>query len=86
MECDGNTPADRLRLRWAATLAAYLTARGMNQKQFRLALADHGCKVSRQAIDQWLSGQTAPRPAHQAAIAAVFQAPVHVLFPIEAVA
>lgn len=80
---DLTTPAERIRLRWAATLAALLAQRELTVKQFRHELAAFGCDVTRQAIEQWLKGVTAPRPHHQAAIAAVFRLPVAAIFTID---
>lgn len=79
-------PAKRLRQEWAESLREHLKAAGLSQKQFGRALADQGCKVSQQAISQWLLGETAPRPHHQAACAAALRVPARRLFPIEAAA
>lgn len=77
--------ARRLRLRWGQSLAAYMDANSLNRKQLIQRLADeHGIKVSRQAVDQWLKGDTAPRPHVQAALGAIFKAPPHSIFPLEA--
>lgn len=77
---DRTAPAQRLRLRWAEALRAELDVLGMSRKEFRLALAQVGCEVSRQAVDYWLDGTTAPRAHHQAAIGAVFRKPAHQIF------
>lgn len=80
---DQTSPAERLRLAWAATLSALLTQRQMSVKEFKAELATFGCDVTRQAIEQWLVGKTAPRPHHQAAIAKVFRLPAVAIFNVE---
>lgn len=81
-------PAQRLRNEMAASLAEHMEAQGVSRKELRRRLAslEPAVKVSRQAVDQWLDGTTAPRPHHQAACALVLTVPVHRLFPIAAAA
>lgn len=78
------SPRQRLRLEWAAKLRSQLDFLGWTQKRFRYELAEAGCNVSRQAVEQWLSGDTSPMPHHQAAIARVLRTAPHLLFPVEA--
>lgn len=81
---DATTPAQRLRLKWAYLLAAHMDANDkMRRAELQHRLAELGVSVSQQAIAQWLSGKTAPRPHHQAALARIFRVPVYALFPIE---
>lgn len=74
----------RLRGEWAESLAEHMKTNGLSRKAVRHRLAEFGVDVSEQAIGYWLRGDTAPRPEHQAALAAVFRVPVRRLFPIEA--
>lgn len=81
------TPSERLRGEWAESLREHMDARlpaPMTRKELVAALDLVGCKVTVQAVGQWLRGETSPRPHHQAALSAVFQVPVRRLFPIEA--
>lgn len=77
---DKTPPAQRLRLRWAENLDDELRVLGFSRQQFRQALAEVGCDVTRQAIDQWLAGKTAPRAHHQHAIGLVCRKPPHQIF------
>lgn len=79
-------PERRLRNKWARNLADHLDAQGITVKGLKHALDERGVKVSRQAIEAWLDGLYAPKPTHQAHIAAVLRVPAHLLFPIELVA
>lgn len=76
-------PRQRLRLEWAAKLRDQLAFLDWTPKRFRYELAEAGCKVSRQAVDQWLSGETSPLPHHQAVVARVLRTAPHLLFPVE---
>lgn len=77
-------PSQRLRDEWAASLAEHMEAQDISRKELRRRLAelDPPVVVSRQAIDQWLAGITAPRPHHQAGCAAVLKVPAHRLFSL----
>lgn len=90
---DATSPADRLRIRWGQTLAELMERQYGDRaiKPFRrdlntVAVQMGFSPVTRQAIDQWLSGRTAPRPQYQAAIARVFRMPAHLIFSVEEVA
>lgn len=75
---------EKIRIEWADQLAEHMRIHdGMSRKRLRQLLADFGANVSEQAIGCWLRAETAPRPEHQAALAAIFRVPVRSLFPIE---
>lgn len=79
-------PITRRRQKWAENLKLHMKYQGISRKALRLRLADLGVTVTEQAIGCWLRAETAPRAEHQAALAAILEAPVHLLFPIEPVA
>lgn len=85
MICIGEqtSPRQRLRIEWATNLRTQLRYVNWTAKRFRHELELAGHTVSRQAIDQWLSGETSPLPHHQAAIARVLRTAPHLLFPVE---
>lgn len=76
-------PEERLRHKWAESLAEHMEFRSINKKELLLRLDELGVSVTRQAIESWLAGKTAPRPHYQAALGTVFDVPVRRLFPIE---
>lgn len=77
-------PEERLRLTWAQSLREFMTFRGVNPKQLRQRLKeDHGIEVTRQAVESWLAGKTAPRPYYQQAIGSVLDMPARTVFPLE---
>lgn len=76
--------AERLRAEWAASLKEHMKLKRLGRKELRKRLEEIGWPVSRQTIDMWLGGKTAPAPHHQAVLAAVLETPVRYLFPIEA--
>lgn len=78
-------PSQRLRMEWASSLDEHMTLRSISRKELVACLERVGCKVSVQAVGQWLRGETSPRPHHQAALAACLEVPVRRLFPIDAV-
>jgi hypothetical protein len=78
----GSTPVEIRRRTWASNLAQALAAKPMTPKAFHQALATAGCKVTLQAVYQWLAGETSPSPERQAAIASVLAIPASLLFPV----
>lgn len=76
------TPAELRRRNWAANLSATLAAQGVTAKGLHGRLVAEGVDVSKQAVYQWLAGETAPTPERQAAIAKALSVPASVLFPI----
>lgn len=81
---DKTTPKERRRLMWARRLSEQLAFVQWTPKRFVHELNEAGCVVSRQAIDQWLRGETSPSPENQAYIAKVLGTAPHLLFPVEA--
>lgn len=81
---DQTTPAQRRRLRWAESLSEQLRFVGWTEKQLRHELAASGLRVSRQTVQNWLTGRAAPSPENQAIIAKVLRTAPHLLFPLEA--
>jgi len=81
---DKTSARQRRRLLWAEKLQAQLDFLGWTTKRFVHELNEAGCPVKRQAVDQWLSGKTAPEPENQAYIAKVLRSAPHLLFPVEA--
>lgn len=80
----GTDPEERLRLVWAQSLREHMEFRRLTVKQLRLRLAEeHDVDVTRQAIESWLAGKTAPRPYYQQAIGAVLDMPARTVFPLE---
>lgn len=76
-------PDERIRLEWADSLREHLDHHGLKPKGLVHRLdAEHGITVTRQAVESWLAGKTAPRPATQAAIAAILRVPPRSLFPL----
>jgi DNA-binding transcriptional regulator YdaS (Cro superfamily) len=57
---------------------------GYTVKQLQHELAVEGVHVSQQAISQWITGATAPRPENQVAIARIIAADPTALFPLDA--
>lgn len=58
------------------------TREAMSRKEFQRRLALEGVEVTQQAISSWIAGKSAPRPSVQLAIAKVFRAPHHRVFPV----
>lgn len=91
---DKRDPDAVIREAWAESLQENLDAyydaatgqQGMSRKQLQAGLAALGVDVTLQAIGMWLSGQTAPRPSAQIAIARVLGAPARRVFPLETAA
>ena len=88
---DQTPPAQRRRYVWASKVLDQLRFIGWvtddgkpDQRRFHAELRNAGCGVTRQAVDQWLSGETAPSPENQAYIAKVLRTAPHLLFPVEA--
>jgi hypothetical protein len=84
LQFDPSSPNDKIRADWAASLAGFLDVKGMTRKELVAALAERDVEVSVQAVGQWLRAETSPRPHVQGVIAAILQAPVRSVFPIEA--
>jgi hypothetical protein len=81
--CANTSPAERYRQQCAESLREHMDAVDMTRKQLQSKLAEQNTPVTRQAIESWLKGHTAPRPHHQAAIARILGVPAHRIFPIE---
>lgn len=80
---DATDPDERIRLEWATLLRDHLDAHELKPKTLAHRLEqEHGIVVTRQAVESWLAGKTAPRPATQAAIAAILRVPPRSLFPL----
>lgn len=79
---DQTSAKQRRKLRWTKNLTDQLTFLGWSPKRFVHELNEAGCDVTRQAVDQWLSGETSPSPENQAYVIKVTRAPG--LFSIEA--
>jgi hypothetical protein len=84
-------PAQRRRLIWSDKLAAQLRFVGWvtsdgkpDARRLHAAVVAAGGKASRQAVQQWLAGSTAPTPENQAVVARVLHTAPHLLFPVEA--
>lgn len=81
---DERSPSAKLRAAWAASLDEHLRLKGISRKALVASLAERDVHVTVQAVGQWLRGETSPRPHVQGVIAAILQAPVRSVFPIEA--
>lgn len=78
-------PDKRIRIDWGRSLDEHLEAKGVSRKQLQRSLEEeHNIEVSLQAISLWITGQTAPKPSVQIAIAKVLDVPARRLFPLEA--
>lgn len=76
-------PDRELRIVWGTNLADVLKTFGWSRKRLILALAEEfSIEVTEQAVSQWCTGATAPRPSVQGAIAALLRVPTHLLFPV----
>lgn len=76
------TPEQRSRLAGAQNLAELMQSRGYSRKQLIKKLAeDYDVEVGAPQLSYWLKGTYSPNPRNQAAIAAVFGVPVHMIFP-----
>lgn len=82
---DQTSPAQRRRIKWTENLNDQLRFLQWTPKRFHHELREAGCNVSRQAVDQWLTGETAPSLDNQVFIARVTRSAQHVLFPAEVV-
>lgn len=80
---DNTSPRQRRRIRWTQNLNDQLAFLQWTPKKFHHELREAGCSVTRQAVDQWLSGETAPSLDNQVFIAKVTRSAQHVLFPAE---
>lgn len=81
---DATSPVARRRIIWGQKLGEQIRFVGWTTKQFVHELNEAGCAVSRQAVEQWLTGKTSPSPERQAYIAKVLRTAPHLLFPVEA--
>lgn len=81
---DERNPEAKLRATWAASLDEHLRLKGISRKELVAELAERNITVTVQAVGQWLRAETSPRPHVQGVIAAILQAPVRSVFPIEA--
>lgn len=77
------TPQARLRRQWSERLREQMATLDVSQKQLRQVLHDAGCAVSRQTVNMWVNGTTAPAPHHQVAIAKALSTTTRALFPVE---
>lgn len=86
---EATDPRQQLRIRWASRLNKQIRLLGWYEdgarfpKRFQLELSKAGLDVSRQAIEKWLSGKSAPAPQHQALIARVLHTSADFLFSVE---
>ncbi len=76
---------EAIRRIWGDNVSEQMTLLGMTNKALAAALAGRGVDVSVQAIGQWRSGQSAPRPHVMVAIAAVLRIPPRVLFSLDVI-
>lgn len=72
-----------IRRRWGKNLGEVMEIAGVSRKQLVVALAEQGVDVTHQAVAQWLSGQTAPRPHAMLLIASIVRVPPRVLFALD---
>ena len=82
---DKTSAAARRRLAWGDRLKDQLSFLDWTTKRFIHELEQAGCTVSRQAVDFWLAGKTAPSPENQLVIAKVLRTSPSLLFPLDAV-
>lgn len=76
-------PEIRLRLEWARSLRDHMAFRDVTVKELRRRLSLLKVDVSRQGIESWLAGKTAPRPHVQRAIGTALDMPARSIFPLE---
>lgn len=78
-------PAQNRRIEWAASLQEHMDEHHppMTRKELLAALQARGVNVSRQSVDYWLAGKTAPSDDNRYHLAKVLGVPIHRLFPIE---
>lgn len=79
----GVDPDVRIRLRWAENLQEAMRHRGVDKYELGRRLQEHGVKVTRQAIETWMSGAAAPRPHIQQAIGTALDIPARTIFLLE---
>lgn len=88
---ENKDPDQLIREAWGESLQEHLDSffdvatatKGLTRKQLKQRLDAYGVDVSLQSIGMWLTGQTAPRPSLQIAIAEVLGVPARRLFPLE---
>lgn len=80
---EATEPDERFRLEWGLSLEEHMSAQDVSIKELVRRLAELDVTVTRQAVESWISGKTAPRPYHQAAIGTCLNVPARRLFPIE---
>lgn len=76
-------PDVRIRFRWAENLRDAMRDRGVGKYELVERLEAFGIKVTRQAVESWLKGNTAPRPHVQQAIGTVLNMPARTIFLLE---
>lgn len=79
---DKTDPEERIRLEWGQSLTERMKSLNVTSKVLRHRLAELGVVVTRQAIESWMAGKTAPRPYHQAAIGTCLFTDARHLFPL----
>lgn len=77
---------EQFRLIWGGNLSEQMTLLGLTNKGLAATLKDQtGVDVSPQAVGQWRSGQSAPRPHVMVALSQVLRIPPRVLFSLDVV-
>jgi hypothetical protein len=76
-------PDMRIRFRWSENLREAMASRDVDKYELVRRLAKHGIRVSRQAVESWIAGDTAPRPHIQAAIGTELNMPARLIFVLE---
>jgi transcriptional regulator with XRE-family HTH domain len=76
------TDAD-IRRTWGTRIAAARTAAGLNRGEVSRAFLDAGLRVSPQAVAQWESGATSPRPGLRLALADILGADANELYSLD---
>lgn len=82
---EATEPDERIRIEWAQSLDECMDAAGLTVKGLvaELAKLEPPITVTRQAVESWLAGKTAPRPYYQQAIGTVLNMPARRVFPLE---
>ncbi len=75
-------PDDVIRYEWGVNLSETMAELHVTPKDLQHRLALVGIQVTHQGISMWTTGQRAPRPSVQAAIAHVLSVPSRTLFPL----
>lgn len=77
-------PDERIRLEWAQALSEQMELKNVSVRDLIRELTEQfDITISRQAVESWLAGKTAPRPVTQAAIGTILGVPASRLFKID---